>query len=46
VQRILGMFLQQLAFAQLEKAEPSEQRGTHWVWRDILGLEAYARLAE
>ena len=40
------MFLNRLDFAQLEKAEPTEQRGTHGVWRDILGLEAYARLAE
>jgi hypothetical protein len=46
VQRILGMFLEQLDFARLEKAEPTEQRGTHGVWRDILGLEAYGRLAE
>jgi hypothetical protein len=46
VQRILGMFLEQLDFARLEKAEPTERRGTHGVWRDILGLEAYARLAE
>lgn len=46
VRNILGMFLEQLDFAQLEKAEPAEQRGTHGVWRDILGLEAYARLAE
>ncbi len=46
VRSILGMFLEQLDFAQLEKAEPTEQRGTHGVWRDILGLEAYARLAE
>jgi hypothetical protein len=46
VRSILGMFLEQLDFAQLEKAEPTEQRGTHGVWRDILGLAAYARLAE
>lgn len=46
VRSILGMFLEQLDFAQLEKAEPTEQRGTHGVWRDILGLQAYARLAE
>jgi hypothetical protein len=46
VQRILGMFLEQLDFARLEKAEPTERRGTHGVWRDILGLEAYAWLAE
>jgi hypothetical protein len=46
VQRILGIFLEQLDFAQLEKAEPTERRGTHGVWRDILGLSAYARLAE
>jgi hypothetical protein len=43
---ILGMFLGQLDFAQLEKAEPTERRGTHGVWRDILGLEAYAALAQ
>jgi hypothetical protein len=46
VRSILGMFLEQLDFAQLEKAEPTEQRGTHGVWRDILGLEAYAALAQ
>jgi hypothetical protein len=46
VRSILGMFLEQLDFAQLEKAEPTEQRGTHGVWRDILGLAAYAQLAE
>jgi hypothetical protein len=46
VRSILGMFLERLDFAQLEKAEPTEQRGTHGVWRDILGLAAYARLAE
>jgi hypothetical protein len=40
------MFLGQLDFAQLEKAEPTERRGTHGVWRDILGLEAYAALAQ
>jgi len=46
VRSILGMFLEQLDFAQLEKAEPTQQRGTHGVWRDILGLAASARLAE
>jgi hypothetical protein len=46
VRSILGMFLEKLDFAQLEKAEPTEQRGTHGVWRDILGLEAYAALAQ
>jgi hypothetical protein len=46
VRSILGMFLEQLDFAQLEKAEPTEQRGTHGVWRDILGLRAYAALAQ
>jgi hypothetical protein len=46
VRSILGMFLEQLDFARLEKAEPTEPRGTHGVWRDILGLEAYGRLAK
>ena len=46
VRSVLGMFLERLDFAQLEKAEPTEQRGTHGVWRDILGLEAYATLAQ
>ena len=46
VRSILGMFLDKLDFAQLEKAEATEQRGTHGVWRDILGLAAYAGLAE
>ena len=46
VRSILGVFLEQLDFAQLEKAEPTQQRGTHGVWRDILGLAAYVRLAE
>jgi hypothetical protein len=46
VRSILGVFLEQLDFAQLEKAEPTEQRGTHGVWRDILGLAAYAQLAQ
>jgi hypothetical protein len=42
VRSILGMFLEQLDFARLEKAEPTERRGTHGVWRDILGLKPTA----
>ncbi|MDR7402543.1 MAG: hypothetical protein QN155_09980 [Armatimonadota bacterium] len=42
---ILAMFLERLEFARLEKAEPTPDRGTHGVWRDLLGTEAYAALA-
>ena len=43
---ILNAFLAQLDFARLEKAEPTADRGTHGVWRDLLGAEAYAALAQ
>lgn len=46
VKNILSMFLQQLDFARLEKAEPTPDRGTHGVWRELLGTEAYAALAQ
>ncbi len=45
VRNILTMFLERLDFARLEKAEPTPDRGTHGVWRDLLGTEAYAALA-
>ncbi|MDR7481010.1 MAG: hypothetical protein QN183_12445 [Armatimonadota bacterium] len=45
VRNVLKMFLERLEFAQLEKAEPTPDRGTHGVWRDLLGMEAYAALA-
>lgn len=46
VKNILNAFLEQLDFARLEKAEPTADRGTHGVWRDLLGTEAYASLAQ
>jgi hypothetical protein len=45
VQNILTMFVERLQFARLEKAESTPDRGTHGVWRDLLGTEAYAALA-
>jgi hypothetical protein len=45
VKNILQLFVERLDFAKLEKAEPTPDRGTHGVWKDLVGTEAYASLA-
>jgi hypothetical protein len=41
---VVKVFLESLDFADLEKTEPTEDRGVHGVWRGIVGLAAYAEL--
>lgn len=41
---IIGVFVEQLDFARLEGTEPTEDRGVHGLWRNILGLSAYGEL--
>ncbi len=41
---IIGVFVDRLDFAVLEGTEPTDDRGVHGTWRDILGLAAYAEL--
>jgi hypothetical protein len=41
---IIGVFVEQLDFADLEGTEATEARGVHGTWRNILGLSAYAEL--
>jgi len=41
---IIGVFVERLDFAELEGTEPTEDRGVHGTWRNILGLSAYAEL--
>ncbi|MFQ5524189.1 MAG: hypothetical protein ACE5F5_11535 [Acidimicrobiia bacterium] len=41
---VIGVFVEHLDFARLEGTEPTEDRGVHGTWRDILGLSAYAEL--
>lgn len=45
VRNVLGMFLEQLDFAELTGAEDTE-RGTHATWQGLLGRAAYAALEE
>lgn len=45
VGNVLGMFLEQLDFAELAGTEDTD-RGTHATWQHILGLGAYAALEE
>ena len=46
VRNILTMFVDQLDFADLESTEGTPNQGVHGVWRSILGLRAYAELAQ
>jgi hypothetical protein len=44
VSSVVRVFLESLDFADLEKTEPTEDRGVHGVWRGIVGLAAYTEL--
>lgn len=46
VRKIMSMFVNQLDFAELESTEATPDQGVHGVWRSILGLGAYAQLAD
>ncbi len=46
VQRIVRAFTEDLAFGRIEHAEPTPSKGTHAVWRDLLGHAAYEELAK
>ncbi len=46
VRNVLTIFLESLDFAKLEAAEPTADKGTHGVWRNLLGLPAYTELAK
>jgi len=45
VEHIVKTFIEKLNFAVLEHVEPTEERGNRAVWRDLLGLRAYAELS-
>lgn len=46
VQRVIDVFNNKLGFAKLEEVEPTPDKGSRSVWKDLLGHQAYEELAK